>query len=128
MKASELFDRDYTEDLRSEIITLLTAASAQGYDEIDTHNLVLDLEEQGFAVDEESLLDILDELDVVSTATPEKITIATSDADAMVGDDARDIEADRVDNMAQSQATKNLGKDIGEDIARMRSLAGIRNG
>ena len=128
MKASELFDRDYTEDLRSEIITLLTAASAQGYDEIDTHNLVLDLEEQGFAVDEESLLDILDELDVVSTATPEKITIATSDADAMVGDDARDIEADRVDNMAQSQATKNLGKDIGEDIARMRSLAGMRNG
>lgn len=112
MRFKELFESDYNDDLRSEVITLLTAVSAEGIDEVDTHNLLLDLEAQGFAVDEASLLDLLDTLEVVATASNEKIQIATSDADMMVGDDAAEIGQDRVDNLATDQATKDLGDDL----------------
>ena len=111
MRAHHFMESDYNEDLRSEIITLLTAVSAEGVDEIDTQNLLNDLEAQGYAVDEQSLMDILDGLEVVAMATGDKITIATSDADMMVGQDAKDVEQDQVDNMATNQATKDLGED-----------------
>jgi len=112
MRAFELFDSDYNEDLRSEIITLLTAIDAEGIDEIQTQNLLRDLEEQGYAVDEETLIDILSTIEIVSTATGDTINIATSDADAMVGNDAEEVEQDRVDDLATDQATKDLGDDL----------------
>ena len=51
MRARHFIESDYNEDLRSEVITLLTAVSAEGVDEIDTQNLLNDLESQGYAVD-----------------------------------------------------------------------------
>ena len=119
MRARHFIESDYNEDLRSEVITLLTAVSAEGVDEIDTQNLLNDLESQGYAVDEQSLMDVLGELEIVSVATTDKITIATSDADAMVGDEAQDIEQDRVDNMATNQATKDIGEDMNEDAEQL---------
>jgi len=110
MRVWHLIEGDYTEDLRAEIITLLTTVSAEGIDEISTSNLLLDLNQQGFAVDAEGLMDILSTLEVVSVATSDTITIATSDVDAMVGDEAGNIAADRVDNMAADQATKDIGE------------------
>jgi hypothetical protein len=111
MRYHQLRESDYNDDLRSEIITLLAAVSAEGIDTVSTQNLLNDLEQQGFAVDSDVLMSILGELDIVSVATGDKITIATSDADAMTGAEAGDIEADRVDNMATDQATKGLGED-----------------
>lgn len=112
MRAYELFESDYNEDLRSEVITLLTAVSAEGVNEVNTNNLLLDLEAQGYAVDEQSLLELLNTLEIVAQATPETIQISTSDADMMVGDDAEEVAADRVDNLATDQATKDLGDDL----------------
>src|SRR6056297_1482697 len=112
MRAHELFDSDYNEDLRSEVITLLTAVSAEGIDQVKTQNLLIDLENQGYAVDEQSLLELLNTREVVATANSDKIEIATSDADVMVGQDADEIEQDRVDNLATNQATKDLGDEI----------------
>jgi len=119
MRAHHFMESDYNEDLRSEIITLLTAVSAEGVDEIDTQNLLNDLEAQGYAIDQQSLMDMLGELDVVSMATGDKITIATSDADVMVGQDAKDVEQDQVDNMATKQATKDMGEGLDEDAERL---------
>lgn len=115
MRLQDLLESDYNDDLRSEVITLLTAVSAEGIDEIATQNLLNDLETQGFSVDADTLLSILGELDIVSTASDDKITIATSDAAYMVGSEADDIEADKVDNMATSQATKDIGEDADYD-------------
>lgn len=117
MRLTELFENDYNEDLRSEVITLLTAVSAEGISEISTQNLLNDLEQQGFAVDAESLLLLLGDMEVVSLATDEKITISTTDADHMVGAQTDDVKADRVDNMAATQATKDLGEDMGTSFA-----------
>ena len=140
MRAHHFMESDYNEDLRSEIITLLTAVSAEGVDEIDTQNLLNDLEAQGYAIDQQSLMDMLGELDVVSMATGDKITIATSDADVMVGQDAKDVEQDQVDNMATKQATKDLGEaemngqfehgdDVIDDQGRTGEVHGsVKNG
>jgi hypothetical protein len=142
MRLHDLYESDYNDDLRSEVITLLTAVSAEGIDEVSTQNLLNDLEQQGFAVDADVLMSILGDIGIVSVATRDMITIATSDADAMTGAEAGDIEADRVDNMATDQATKGLGEEekdmrramgdpefdyneYNESIQRIRSLAGI---
>jgi len=112
MRAYELFEGDYNDDLRSEIINLLTAVSAEGIEEVDTKNLLNDLSQQGFAVDNQSLLGILNGLDIVATASADTIQISTSDTDALVGAEADEIEADRVDNLATDQATKDIDKDL----------------
>jgi hypothetical protein len=112
MRAFELFENEYNEDLRSEVITLLTAVSAEGFTEVKTQNLLRDLEQQGYAVDEQSVLDLLSTLEIVSVATGDKITIATSDVDHMVGAEAGAVEADKVDNMASAKVAKDIGKEL----------------
>lgn len=112
MRASELFETDYNDDLHSEVINLLAAISAEGIDEVDTQNLLNDLSQQGYAVDEQSLLELLDGLDIVSTASADSIQISTSDTDAMVGDEADEIEADRVDKLAKKKSSDDLGDDL----------------
>jgi len=111
MRLRDLIESEYNDDLRSEVITLLTAISAEGIKNVGTNNLLRDLELQGFAVDKQSLLELLQTIEIVSTATEDEILIATSDADQMVGQDADEIEQDRVDNLATDQATKDLGDD-----------------
>lgn len=128
MRLIDLFEDDYMQNLKAEIITLLTTVSAEGIDEVDTVNLLNDLEMQGYAVDEKSLLELLADIDIVATATADSIKISTSDVDMMVGDDAEEIEADTVNDLATNQATKDIGENTDEvydTIARMRNLAGI---
>ena len=112
MRFRELFESDYSDDLRSEIITLMTAVSAEGIDEISTRSLLIDLTNQGYAVDEQTLLDIVDTLDIVSKADSETIEIVTSDGSLMVGADADRVEADRVDNLATKKAKDDIGKEL----------------
>lgn len=140
MRFSELFESDYNDDLRSEIITLLTAVSAEGIDTVETKNLLNDLEHQGYAVDEQSLLELLGDLDIVSSANADTIDIATSDVDMMVGKDAEEVKADRVNDMATKQATDSLKDSVqfdseddqeyvwAESVKRMSRLAGIKKG
>ncbi len=110
---------DYTEDLRAEIITLLAAVSAEGIEEVDTQNLLTDLEQQGYSVDLQSLLGMLDGLEIVQTASADTIQISTSDVDMMVGADAENIETDRVDTLAKKQSTKDIGEDMNEDAEQL---------
>ena len=112
MRARELFESDYNEDLRSEVITLLTAVSAEGIDQVDTQNLLNDLEQQGYAIDTQSLLDLLNTLEIVATANAETIEIATSDADMMVGQDAAEVGKARVDDLASKKATDDIGDEL----------------
>lgn len=113
MRFKDLIEsNDYNDDLYSEIVTLLTSVSAEGIDEVDTQSLLIDLEEQGFSIDIETLLELLDTVEIVATANAENIKISTSDVDAMVGDRADDIESNRVDQLATKQATDDIAKDL----------------
>jgi hypothetical protein len=122
MRLFQLYENDYNEDLRSEVITLLTAVSAEGISEISTQNLLNDLEQQGFAVDAESLLLLLGDMEIVSAATDQKISISTIAADKMVGAQTDDVKADRVHNLASRQATKDIGEDETNMPSRKRIL------
>jgi hypothetical protein len=105
-------ESDYTNDLRAEIITLLVAVSAEGIDTVNTQNLLVDLEHQGYSVDEQSLLQLLNGLEIVQSASAETIKITTSDVDMMVGADAQGIETDRVDALAKQKSSDDIKDEI----------------
>ena len=107
-----MVDSDYTDDLRSEVITLLTAVSAEGISEVDTQNLLADLEAQGYSIDTDTLLNLLDGIEIVASASDDKIEIATSDADPIVGQDAQNVQANRVDALASKQATDDVRDEL----------------
>ena len=110
MREADLLESNYTDDLRAEVMTLLAMVSAKGITEIRTQNLLNDLEEQGYAVDADSLMSLLDDMNIVSNASEESIKLSTSDADPMVGMDTDKIEADRVNALATNQAKKGIGE------------------
>ena len=112
MRFRELIVEDYTDALRSEIINLLAAVSAEGVTEVDTENLLADLQAQGYNVDTSSLLQLMDQIDLVQTASADTIQIATGEGDAMVGAEADAVEKDRVDNLAAKKATDDIGDDL----------------
>ena len=109
MRFAELFENDYTDDIQSEIITLLATVSATGVKEVKTSNLLKDLLNMGYSVDEDTLLEILDDLDIVATANKDDISISTSDMSAFdmaIGSDSPD--PDRVGRLAKKQASDSL--------------------
>jgi hypothetical protein len=112
MRYRELVEMNYSENLRDEIITLLAMVRSDGITEISTANLLKDLTGMGYAINIDGLLMILDDIEIVSTASKETISISTSDTNMMVGDDAEEIEADKVDSLATKNATKDIGKDL----------------
>jgi hypothetical protein len=121
MRETDLLEDNYTDNLRAEVMTLLAMVSARGINKINTQNLLNDLEEQGFAIDADSLLLLLDNMDIVSQAAEDTITLSTSNADAMVGMDTDKIEADRVDALATNQAKKGIGED--DHAAELKNTA-----
>jgi hypothetical protein len=110
MRFRELIAEDYTDSLRSEIINLLAAVSAEGITEVTTHALLADLQQSGYNIAEPDLLSLLDQIEIVQTASADSITLVGNDDDAMVGVDADEIEQDRVDQLATAKATKDVGE------------------
>ena len=112
MRFRELIVEDYTDALRSEIINLLAAVSAEGVTEVDTDNLLADLQAQGYSVDVSNLMQLMDQLPIVQTASADTIQIATGESDAMVGAEADAVEQDRVDALATKKSTDDIGDDL----------------
>ena len=112
MRFRELIVEDYTDALRSEIINLLAAVSAEGVTEVNTENLLADLQAQGYSVDAPTLLQLMDQIEIVQTANADTINIATSDADKMVGGDADAVEQDRVDSLAKKKSSDDIGDKL----------------
>jgi hypothetical protein len=113
MRLTQLvIEGDYNDELRAEAITLLTAVSAEGMGEINTMNLVADLNAQGYSVNASSLVELLNSLDIVQTADANTIKIATIDPEDEVdaGTDPK-----RVDRLATKNATDSIGSTLGED-------------
>lgn len=117
-----VLETDYMENLKDEIINLLTIASARGIKNLRTSFLVKDLTNVGFDVDIDTILSIMNDLEIVSTADDKKIQIATNDS----VDDTQDIQMpdfgedqpfggfddketeNPVDAAAKRQATKDI--------------------
>lgn len=111
MRFHELIIEDYTDSLMSEIINLLAAMSAEGVTEIDTTALLLDLQSQGHTLDTQTLLQLIDQIEIVTNANADTVSLA-NDADMNVGADANEIGQDRVDSLATKKSTDDIGDEL----------------
>jgi len=120
MKYSQLIsETDYMADMKDEIINLLSIASSRGITNIKTSFLVKDLKNLGFEIDLDTIVDVMNDIDIVSSADTNKITLG-SDNDELTTpefgdesplggfDDKQDSGDTPVDQMAKRQATKDI--------------------
>lgn len=104
MRARELLDEDYNDNLKSDLDNFLIGARGTGIQEINTRDLITQLRGMGYSVDENSIMSLLSQNPSVSNATPTMITMAEPEGTNSNGDVTQDTAA-RVSDMAQS-ATK----------------------
>ena len=78
---------DYNNELVNEVISLLSAISAEGLKEISIENLLNDLLESGFPLDEDSLKELLNSLSIVTDVTDDGIVTISTTSDDEMGDD-----------------------------------------
>lgn len=102
MRARELLQENYAENLKIDLGNLLIGAKAVGSTEISTDDIVQQLYAMGYSVSVNSVLSLLAGNSLIVNATPEMITLggdemAVSDSDS--GDDQD--SAARVKDMAQ---------------------------
>lgn len=119
-----VLESNYVDELKDEIINLLTVASSRGIKNLRTSFLINDLRNLGFEVDADNISTILNDIDIVSNADSKKIEISTdtspdpenvdvpdfgNDNEASFGgfdDDANNV--DPVDAAAKRQASKDI--------------------
>ena len=107
MRLKQLVENNYTSELEDAIVTLLTAISAEGLDTIDTEQLIIDLQNQGFSINKNSLFSTLNDLPIVVSANDDVISIRPSGA--RPSDRPQGSQSSHVKKQAQKQAKKDLG-------------------
>ena len=76
MRFKDLILESSVDELESEIIDMLAALHAEGITEINTQNLLNDLTNEFNPIDEERLVELLNNLPIVSDADENSITLA----------------------------------------------------
>ena len=108
MRIAEILQEShYTDELQNDITNLLIAVAEDGIFKVETQNLLNDLQNMGYSIDEESILDVLDTIGIVRDANPETIDISLSDSDAFVGADKEEIAADTVDRLSKKELKRD---------------------
>lgn len=105
MRAREILEEDYNENLESDLSNLLIGAKGSGSLEINTQDLVSQLQGMGYSVDENSLMLLLSRNPAVLNATPTLVRMTDAEGSAQGGSDPGEDAAARVGDMAQ-KATK----------------------
>lgn len=110
MRYFQLVESEYTNKLHNTIVTLLLAVSSEGIREIDTSQLVRDLQAQGFSeINDSNIVAILNDLPIVSSATTDTISIKVDTPLRATSDEVASREKRHLDKVAQKQAKKDLG-------------------
>lgn len=108
MRLSELFARTLSEDelssIETQIINLLSVLSAEGITTVDTAQLVNDLQDLGYFVDSDTIVDILDGIQMVASANADTIDISSPNAGMASNDDTAMKGQNKIKRDAQSQA------------------------
>ena len=109
MRFKQLVESNYEGELEDAIVTLLTAIVAEGLNTVDTDQLILDLQNQGFSINKNSLFSTLNGLPIVANANSETIQIRGADMTRAADLKTRDREQSKITKDAQKQAKKDLG-------------------
>lgn len=108
MRIREILQEDYNEQLLSDLNNLLVGAKGSGDNQIITRNLVKQLYDMGYSVDQNSIMPLLSQCPVVTTATPQSITLSAPEGASGEGGPEED-SATKVADMAR-QASEKQGK------------------
>ena|ERR1700679_1798198 len=100
MRAREILQEDYNQSLQSDLTNLLVGAKGSGANQVSTQEVVMQLSNMGYAVDERSILSLLANNPVVQASDPEQITLTTTDGEDS-GQEDQDDSAQHVSNMAR---------------------------
>ncbi len=109
MRFKQLVERNYKGALEDTIVTLLTAIGAEGLNTVDTDQLILDFQNQGFSINKNSLFSTLNGLPIVANANSETIQIRGADMTSAADLKTRDRQQSKITKDAQKQAKKDLG-------------------
>lgn len=105
MRAREILDENYNQSLESDLNNLLVGAKASGAQELNTQDVVLQLNGAGYSVDQNSIMSLLSRNPMVLNATPSSIKL-TSPEGVNPGQGASgEDSASRVGAMAQKANT-----------------------
>lgn len=111
MKLFEL-NSSYLQDLKDSALNLIYTASANGQDKIEMHDMISDLNSEGFYVTAKDIIQVLDGQASIKTANAKEIELDTgindTEGEMSSGKEQKDTAADTVANMAQAQAQKGI--------------------
>tara|TARA_B100001113_G_C21038130_1_gene591087 strand:+ start:550 stop:876 length:327 start_codon:yes stop_codon:yes gene_type:complete len=100
--------KENSEDIRTDIISLLDAISAEGLSDIKFVSLLKDLRRAGHTINRGQLLDLLQGIPIVRDASLETINIVTDrDNDANIGDGEEKVKK-QVSKLAQKKVDKEI--------------------
>lgn len=101
MRALEFLLENYEQQLEAELTNLLIAAKGNGASEVNTQDVVNQLQKMGYSVNSDALLPILQNSPIAANSTPDSISLSGGEP---MQDDGEDSAA-KVGDMAQ-KATK----------------------
>lgn len=104
MRARELLDEDYSQNLESDLSNILVGAKGSGATELQTRDIIAQLQGMGYSVSGGSILNLLSRDPMVLNATPTVVRLADPTGEQTGTDPSQDTAA-QVSDMAQ-KATK----------------------
>jgi hypothetical protein len=105
MRAWEILKEDYNQSLQSDLQNILIGAKGSGASEINTNDLITQLQSMGYSIDVNSLIPLLSNDPSIANVTPEMISLTNQEGtDGMDGEDS----ASRVSDMAQQATQKQV--------------------
>jgi hypothetical protein len=108
MRARELLQEDYNQNLESDLNNILVGAKGAGTTSVNTQDVVNQLYGMGYAINVNSIIPMLSNNPGVMNATPEEITM-TSPVGAADSQGNEQDSADQVSDMAQTATSKDKG-------------------
>jgi hypothetical protein len=107
MRVRELLQEDYNQNLESDLNNILVGAKGAGATSLNTQDVVNQLYGMGYAIDTNSIIQLLSNNPTVMNATPEEITMTSPDGSSTNTGNEQD-SASQVSNMAQQATAKEI--------------------
>lgn len=103
-----VLESDYNNEIKDEAISILVAAKAQGVETMHPNQLIKDLQAQGYDMNLQSLIDLLQGHPMIEKITPEQIVVSTGALDRYVDPETADKENAKIKKMAKRQIDKDI--------------------
>ena len=97
------------DNMKHEVLTLLTSAAAEGITQISPVNLLQDLKAMGYPMTLSGLFDLLQGTELVKNMNRDVIELAITDADMFSNVEKSEADANKIHKTAVKQANKEIG-------------------